>query len=90
MLALRSAEWGLRVHRPLLACFWWTGKSVWIGVHGSEGRGTKMKRVAFVVLATMFVLSLWVLLVLLGLPLFPCFLWPDFVIYCSEGRLYMS
>ena len=49
-----------------------------------------MKRLLVVLLAMLVLLGLWVALLLLGFPLVPCFLWADFVIYCSEGRLYMS
>jgi hypothetical protein len=49
-----------------------------------------MKRLLVILLAMLVLLSLWVALLLLGFPLVPCSLWADFVIYCHEGRLYMS
>ena len=49
-----------------------------------------MNRILVILLAVILLLGLWVTLMLFGFPVVPCFLWADFVIYCYEGRLYMS
>jgi hypothetical protein len=54
------------------------------------GHKFEMKRQLVALLSIMIIFGLWMVLLVLDFPLFPCFLWPDFVIYCIEGRLYMS
>lgn len=90
MLVSRVAESSACAHRSQISWFRWMGKGAWFGMFRAEGRETGTKRLLVTLLSILIIVSLWVLSLMLGFPLFPCFLWPDVVIYCSEGRLYMS
>ena len=89
---LASTDSNGRVYAPIRADWLWFAEQaeIRVSVCRPTEHPVEMKRLLFVLLSILILLSLWVLLILLGFPLIPCFLWPDFVIYCSEGRLYMS